>query len=773
MPGSIQAHTSLFPNHRPIPHYTSTPPNTMDSPLHIGDSTDNSISHQLGGTHLHIASSDAVVPHAVSSAHYQGQKFLQLSVDVGTPPTTVHVLRRVQDSYVNVSQMLDILVLLSLVSADAVDAYLANNVVSSTRYMPQGGVTAPVFNDLRADKSPVLRGLWVPFDRAVAIAVHFDLYAAVKRLLLVDVHDYDTLPPAEAPAKVRARAAPADDSPTRKRARTAPSANPNAPYAMPALAFGSKDATVVAEVKQAFGDLFNADTRQYTRRDVENHFQAVVAKGAVLDVPLDAAGQTALHYAATLAAANLVGALVDLGMCLPVRGDNNGEPPLFAAMRVTNAMEKGNFVAMLLGWLWPALWLFDSHHRSFLHVLAAQAHRNYKCAKFYLDAVVQWLAAASTRGCNITALKSVVDAQDTTDGNTALHIAGEHELKWFVYVLLEVGADPTVANATGVRPRDFDCVRHVLDLRDAYRKNRASPGAARALLAALDADDADEYMIELLRSALELLRRMARFPDAGDIEIDTSIGETTAGEKAGGSDADTESKDNGHAEPKNDAAVKTDASTATADESKTDASLLSTRIFQSIQDLLHNTNTEYDAVVRQKRTEINELHRELREATIVTANNRYVLRKIAQRIAHVDTMKLQMSNIADKLNMLRKDIGDLGAMDDALFADDAALKFDADEPFIIRPLYDKLAVGASPDPTPEVIAALPAADVLRARLKAYQEVNNSLQTELDSLLDYSALTAKFKKVVSFCTGVDITEVDELLDGLLDAVEGQQ
>ncbi|KAM9912269.1 hypothetical protein OXX69_002715, partial [Metschnikowia pulcherrima] len=54
-----------------------------------------------------------------------------------------------------------------------------------------------------------------------------------------------------------------------------------------------------------------------------------------------------------------------------------------------------------------------------------------------------------------------------------------------------------------------------------------------------------------------------------------------------------------------------------------------------------------------------------------------------------------------------------------------------------------------------------------------EEVNANLEKELESLVDYSALTAQFKKVVSSCTGVDINEVDELLDGLLEAVESQQ
>lgn len=170
------------------------------------------------------------------------------------------------------------------------------------------------------------------------------------------------------------------------------------------------------------------------------------------------------------------------------------------------------------------------------------------------------------------------------------------------------------------------------------------------------------------------------------------------------------------------------------------------------------------------------MNKELRGATIITANNRFIAKKILQKVSEIDTMKLQMANIMEKLQVLKKKLPE-GNDDEDIFNDDISnselVKFDADEPFIIKAIYDKVANNEEIESTPELLDSLPSAAVLQARLNAYREVNFDLEKELESLLNYDTLTAKFKKVVSYCTGVDINEVDELLDGLLEAVEGQQ
>lgn len=759
----------------------------MESPQAVGDTTANSISHQLSATHLvkpkpsdptsrSPPPSDATAS-AVNAAVYSGQNFMQISVAIAAAPgRPVLVLRRVQDSYINVSQMLDILVATGHFTLGQVAGFLRNEVFASTQYLPPGnGTHLSLFSDLRTHAVEQMRGLWIPYDKAVLMAVKFDLYELVKLLFLVDVHDFAKLHKSADTTITATAATSADDGSDRlkregedgsgsppKRRRAAPvqmpvaraaAANSNYPYCLAPLSFEEKDIGLISDIKLQFSAIFNGNTDSaLSTAEIEEQFRGLFsrcdARGGnyttTLDVSLDLLGKTALHYAATLASTNLVASFVELQICLPVRGDTRGESPLLAMIQVTNAMEKGNFSEILRDWLWPNVWLFDAKNRSVFHTLIALAASNYKSAKFYFGKILEWLVSNEDKEKNLfTVCSKVANAQESQNGNTALHAAGEQELNWFIYLLLELRADPNLPNNMGVKPIDFDAVKQIADARDKFYANPDSLAASRRLFDILDiSDDSDEYLVQLLRTAVDFLNKLAHFPEVGEME-------------------DEEDADGTAAEPTSDVAG---------------SALLSNKIFKSIQDLLSTTNGEYEKVIRSKKTEINNLNRELKDATILTANNRYFSKKIAERISSVDTMKLQMANIADKLQTIKKTQPVEENKDDVFSpdADDSTLvKFDADEPFIIKPIYDQLIKGETVEATPDTLSALPSASILAARLKAYTQVNTNLQQELDSLLDYNALTAKFKKVVSFCTGVDINEVDELLDGLLEAVEGQQ
>lgn len=743
----------------------------MDSPQHVGDTTAHSISSQLSATHLRRPSmfSASALASAVSSAVFLGQKFIQITLTVAAhPDKSVLVLRRVQDSYVNVSQMLRILVLLNIYTQDQIDAFLNNDVFSSTQYLPQGALA--LYNDFSSHEVPQIRGLWIPYDKAILIAVRLDIYELIKKLFLVDVHDFDLLRKTEPNAVKRAGDDdPAEpDTPAKRRksslvatppalgvVKAAAAANTNHPYCLPPLVFDEKLLDLVAEVKLKFSEIFKNDGKDtFSADDVAKQFKLIFEKckdragdySAVLDVPLDLLGKTALHYASTLASINLVKSFIELRICSPIRGDNKGESALIAIIQVTNAMEKGNFVDMLGNWLWPNLWLFDSKHQSILHHLVGLATKNFKSSKFYLSKIVEWMISNPDKEKNLYHMcHNIINAQETQTGNTALHLAGEHELKWFVFVLLELKADPSLSNNVGVKPTDFECVKQIMELRSSFKANVSSSYAVKMLLDALDVhSESDEYLLLLLRTGVEFLEKLSLFREVGEMEDDTE------------------------APPKKEKEL-------TPTSEVVSSSLLSSKILKSIQDLLENTNTEYEEVIHTKKKEINSLNKELRDATIITANNRFIAKKIMEKVSLVDTMKLQMTNINDKVQMLKKD---LNSTEGAELEDEdpehaTLVKFDADEPFIIRPIYDQLVNNADAEPEPTDLELLPSAEVLKARLKAYNEVNSNLQLELDKLRDYSVLTAKFKKVVSFCTGVDINEVDELLDGLLEAVESQQ
>lgn len=687
----------------------------MDSPLNIGDTTTSSILNKLSDTHL-----AAGISSSTYSATYAGTKYIQLNVAVPkSPPSATSgqpliVLRRILDSYVNVTQLLDILVKINAWSKPQLTQYVANEILAS----PQNASGSKHrYNDLQAHENALVRGVWVPYDKAVSLSLKFDLYELVKKLFLIDVHDFDKLPGAQkrilddtpnpevgSPSKKQKTDA---SSPADSRVTALSLQNSNFPFTLPPVV--EKDAALAAEIKLRFTEVFKKDENggKISFDEIKAVFLSILAKNkpnnpfeqlSFTDVSLDDSGKTALHFAATLGSENLVAAFIKLDLCSPIRGAANGQSPLISAIQVTNSMEKGNFKTLLDQWLWPGVWLFDLNHQSFLHYLILQLKKSLKSSKYYFVKVLEWIFADPEKRRLKKFLTTILNSKDHNH-NTPLHLAAENEHKWFVWILLELRADVDVDNKAGVKPSSFDIISEPATL----------------------LTEEDLYLAELIKANIQFLGKADDVPE----EINGGV-------------------------------IKSEP-----------LGLLSNKIFQSIQDLLANTNTEYEGIINAKKAQISELNKELHDSVLVTANNRFVHKKILEKLSHLDNIKLQMANINDKYDILKKEVPD--------YEEDATgdIKFDADEPYIIEPIYSKLSKNEEVDKAAIDVAALPPAAVLQARIDAYKYVNDKLSQQLASLSDYTELTSKFKKVVSFCTGVDINEVDELLDGLLEAVESQQ
>ena len=74
----------------------------------------------------------------------------------------------------------------------------------------------------------------------------------------------------------------------------------------------------------------------------------------------------------------------------------------------------------------------------------------------------------------------------------------------------------------------------------------------------------------------------------------------------------------------------------------------------------------------------------------------------------------------------------------------------------------------------EYLASLPPTDVLLARVSAYKKNSTKLQAETKSLKSKSSeLEGQLRKIVALCTGVKEENVDEMIGGLVSAVESEQ
>ena len=74
----------------------------------------------------------------------------------------------------------------------------------------------------------------------------------------------------------------------------------------------------------------------------------------------------------------------------------------------------------------------------------------------------------------------------------------------------------------------------------------------------------------------------------------------------------------------------------------------------------------------------------------------------------------------------------------------------------------------------EYLSSLPPTDVLLARVTAYKKNNAKLQAQAKSLKSRSSeLESQLRKIVALCTGVCEESVDEMIGGLLAAVESER
>jgi len=192
-----------------------------------------------------------------------------------------------------------------------------------------------------------------------------------------------------------------------------------------------------------------------------------------LDQPIDAQSHTVLHWAATLSRMPLLHALISAGSN-PFRVNASGETPLMRACAVTNSMENSSFPE-LLDLLGGTIDVRDDKGRTVLHhiaVTSAVKGRN-TASKYYLESLLEWVVRQgsgsipnsqnipNSNGClppprmNIGRFMSeIVNAQDNS-GDTALNIAARIGNRSIISQLLEVGADPSIANRAGLRPLDF------------------------------------------------------------------------------------------------------------------------------------------------------------------------------------------------------------------------------------------------------------------------------------------------------------------------------
>ena len=205
------------------------------------------------------------------------------------------------------------------------------------------------------------------------------------------------------------------------------------------------------------------------KADFDDDAAFLKLSGEEFEMPIDAKGNTALHWAATLARIPLVKKLLERGFNMR-RGNSGGETALVAACQARNNLDQSSF-HQPLELLGPSIEVRDGRGRTLLHHIAVSSAMKGRAAvgRYYLETLLEYtvrqgsgsqgvMNGSQPENTPITLarfMNEIVNAQDKA-GDTALNLAARTSTTTIIDQLIEVGADPTIPNRGGLAPVDFN-----------------------------------------------------------------------------------------------------------------------------------------------------------------------------------------------------------------------------------------------------------------------------------------------------------------------------
>jgi hypothetical protein len=185
-----------------------------------------------------------------------------------------------------------------------------------------------------------------------------------------------------------------------------------------------------------------------------------------------------------------------------------------------------------------------------------------------------------------------------------------------------------------------------------------------------------------------------------------------------------------------------------------------------------------------KMAKIDSIHVKLRESSAILGQERSRLDAMKKETKERDERKLKISNLRRAAEEERARLTQMQQQYGRLNGEAEMRLGDADKGLAIPGGAIPANVLSNINPSshqPQVLdqaqrqllASLPPAHILRARVNAYTANNEALAEDVRSLqIKSSELAAKYRKIISVCTGVAEEEVDKLLNNLLRSMESE-
>ena len=458
------------------------------------------------------------------------------------------------------------------------------------------------------------------------------------------------------------------------------------------------------------------------RTDFDDHPAFLSLSGDEYEVPIDNSCNTALHWAATLARIPLVKKLMSKGFDIR-RTNSGGETALVAACQARNNLDQNSF-SQLLELLGPSIEIRDGRGRTMLHHIAVSSAMKGRAAvgKYYLDSLLAYvLKQSNTNNVSFDGsgpapmtltrfMSEIVNAQDKS-GDTALNLAARTSTRTIIDQLLEVGADPHIANRGALAPVDFGV--------GAEGDQSARDPTLTTTFDASQSMSASQQSFDEAREGF-MTCKTPIMPAA--ILTNTSSAAMSGIFAQADIDFQTEIKEKDEILSKTNASLKESSNLLIEDKKKLEALFTKAREKEELMQKIKN---------------LKRFNQELKEQISATSQ--------------------VQSNVQ------------VGEADKGLDLDGKITKVNQLFPQGIHDLGSNMSQEQI-----TLLTSLERAEVLTGRVQAYQTHNALLDNEARGLKGKSKdLEEKYRKIISLCTGTPEDRVDELLDQLVQAVISEQ
>jgi regulatory protein SWI6 len=198
--------------------------------------------------------------------------------------------------------------------------------------------------------------------------------------------------------------------------------------------------------------------------------------------------------------------------------------------------------------------------------------------------------------------------------------------------------------------------------------------------------------------------------------------------------------------------------------------------------LVSQSNADFQAELKEKNEILDKTNAALKESGSSLAEERKRLEELRARTREKEELQQKINNLRRGADALRGELAQSQSQSPVLQGQVAVGEADKGLDFNGRLGYvEQLFPGGMTDPSmslaqdqANLLAILERAEVLAGRTRAYQQHNAMLDGQAKELKVRSIeLEERYKKIVSLCTGAEVEKVDELLDGLVQAVISEQ